>query len=53
MQFGGGWDDAVSKHFAIRVFAADYVRTSLSNDGTNVQNFLRLGYGVTNHIPRH
>jgi hypothetical protein len=53
MQFGGGWDVAISKHFAIRAFEADYVRTSLPNNGTNIQNFLRLGLGVTYHIPRH
>ncbi len=53
MQIGGGWDIAVSKHFAIRAFEADYVRTSLPNNGTNVQNFLRLAFGVTYHIPKH
>jgi hypothetical protein len=53
MQVGGGWDVAVSKHFAIRVFEADYVRTSLPNNATNTQNFLRLAFGVTYHSTRH
>jgi peptidoglycan-associated lipoprotein len=53
MQVGGGWDIAVSKHLAIRAFEADFVRASLPNNGTNVQNFLRLAFGVTYHIPKH
>jgi peptidoglycan-associated lipoprotein len=53
MQVGGGWDIVVSKHLAIRAFEADYVRTSLPNNGTNVQNFLRLAFGVTYHITKH
>ncbi|MGA3325428.1 MAG: hypothetical protein ABSF45_13225 [Terriglobia bacterium] len=50
---GGGWDVAVSKHFAIRAIEADYVRTSLPNNGTNTQDYLRLAFGVSYHIQRH
>lgn len=53
MQVGGGWDVAVSKQFAIRVFEADYVRTSLPNNGTNTQDHLHLAVGVTYHFERH
>ena len=53
LQVGGGWDVAVSKHVAIRVFEADYVRTGLPNNGTNIQDHLRLAFGVVLHIPRH
>jgi hypothetical protein len=53
LQLGGGWDIAITKEFAIRVFEADYVRTTLPNDSTNVQDHLRLAFGVAFHIQRH
>jgi hypothetical protein len=53
MQVGGGWDVAISKHFAFRALEADYVRTSLPNNGANTQNSLRLAFGMTYHITRH
>jgi len=52
-QVGGGWDVAVSKSIAIRLFEAGYIRTHLPNNGTNVQDHLRLAFGVTYHIQRH
>ena len=53
MQVGGGWDIAISKYFAIRAIEADYVRASLPNNGDNVQNHLRLAFGLSYHIQRH
>ena len=53
LQVGGGLDIAVSKHFAIRAFQADFVRTSLPNNGTNTQDYLRLAFGVSYQIQRH
>lgn len=53
LQVGGGYDVDISKGFAIRVFEADYVRTSLPNGGNDVQNHLHLAFGVSYHIQRH
>jgi peptidoglycan-associated lipoprotein len=43
---GGGVDVGVSRHLAVRVVQADYVRTQLPNSLTNVQNSVRLGVGI-------
>jgi peptidoglycan-associated lipoprotein len=48
-QAGGGLDISISKHLAIRVVEADYVRSYLPNNGSNVQDHIRLAAGVTYH----
>jgi hypothetical protein len=45
-QAGGGIDISVSRHVAVRLVQADYVRTQLPNSLTNVQNSVRLGVGI-------
>jgi hypothetical protein len=50
MQIGGGVNIFISKRFAIRIPELDYVRTALPNGNSDVQNDLRLGFGVTYHI---
>jgi hypothetical protein len=52
MQIGGGVNIFISKRFAIRFPEVDYVRTALPNGASDVQNDLRLGFGVTCHLPR-
>lgn len=42
----------LSKSLGVRLFEADYVRSSLPNDASNTQNDLRLAAGVTWHIGR-
>lgn len=49
LQTGGGVNLSFSKRFAVRVFEADYVRTSLPNNASDVQNDLRLGVGLSYH----
>jgi peptidoglycan-associated lipoprotein len=51
-QVGGGLDIAITKHIAIRVVEADYVRSYLPNNGADTQGRLRLGFGVTYHSQR-
>jgi hypothetical protein len=51
MQIGGGVNIFISKRFAVRIPEVDYVRTALPNGGSNVQNDLLLGFGVTYHMP--
>lgn len=53
LQVGGGWDVTVWKDLAVRVFEADWVRTSLPNGASNVQDHLRLAFGVSYHIGKH
>jgi len=48
-QAGGGLDISISKHLAIRVFEADYVRSYLPNNSSNVQDHIRLAAGVVYH----
>lgn len=52
VQIGGGLDISLPKDFGLRVFDIDYVRTSLPNNGSNTQDDLRLGFGLTWHIAR-
>jgi hypothetical protein len=52
MQFGGGLNIGVAKHFGIRAPEIYYIRTNLPNNVTDVQNDLRLGFGVSYHIGR-
>jgi peptidoglycan-associated lipoprotein len=51
LQVGGGVDLGLSRHFGVRVFQADWVRTQLPNGTTNVQNTLRLGAGLLFRLP--
>lgn len=44
---GGGVDVVLSERLAIRPFEADWLRTALPNATTNVQNNLRLSFGLT------
>lgn len=53
LQVGGGVDLGLSRHFGVRIFQADWVRTQLPNGTTNVQNTLRLGAGVLFRFPDH
>jgi hypothetical protein len=50
LQTGGGINAFVSKRFAVRAIEVEYLRTSLPNNYSNVQNDLRLGFGVTYHL---
>ena len=52
-QVGGGWDIAIRKRIAIRVFEADYVRSYLPNNGGDTQGHIRLAFGVTYHLAAH
>ncbi len=49
---GGGLDINASRHFAIRVFQADYFLTTLPNDSGNRENNLRLSAGIVFRIRR-
>ena len=46
LQVGGGVDLRLSRHLAVRLLQADWLRTQFPNASTNVQNNLRLGAGV-------
>jgi hypothetical protein len=50
LELGGGIDVALSPRIAVRAFQADWLRTALPNATTNVQNNLRLGFGLTLRI---
>lgn len=55
LQTGGGINVAVSRSFTVRALQADYVRTALPNNVSDVQNDVRLGIGATYHansLPR-
>jgi hypothetical protein len=47
MQAGGGLDIALDHGFGIRAFQADWVRTTLPNNASNVQNDFRIGFGAS------
>jgi peptidoglycan-associated lipoprotein len=49
MLAGGGVDIGLSRHIALRLVQADYVRIQLPNSITNVQNNFRLGAGIILH----
>jgi hypothetical protein len=51
LQVGGGVDLGLSRHFGVRVFQADWVRTQLPNGTTDVQNTLRLSAGFLFRLP--
>lgn len=50
MQIGGGLQFPLAGRFTVRALQADYVRTALPNNDSNVQNDLRLGFGVSFHL---
>jgi hypothetical protein len=50
LQIGGGINFPFTRHFAVRVLDADWLRTQLPNATTNVQNNLRIGAGVVYRI---
>lgn len=52
IQVGGGMDLRVGKTIGIRAFEADYVRSTLPNNGDGVQHDLRLAAGVSFHFRR-
>jgi hypothetical protein len=49
-QVGGGLDWTIRKNIGIRVVEADYVRSTLPNNGNNTQHDLRLGAGISFHF---
>jgi hypothetical protein len=52
MQVGGGVNVVLAKGFGLRAFQLDYVRTTLSNNVTDIQHDLRMGIGVTWRLGR-
>jgi peptidoglycan-associated lipoprotein len=50
MQFGGGLNIGLAKHFGVRAPELYYVRTNLPNNTNDTQNDLRLGFGFSYHI---
>jgi len=50
LQLGGGVNLLLTKHYGVRLFEADYVRTGLPNNASNTQDDLRLSAGVTYHL---
>lgn len=50
LQVGGGLNIGLTRHFGIRAFEADYVRTSLPNGLGDTQNDFRLAFGVNYHL---
>jgi hypothetical protein len=46
LRIGGGADLELSRHFALRLVHADWLRTQLPNATTNVQNTLHLDGGI-------
>jgi outer membrane protein OmpA-like peptidoglycan-associated protein len=50
LQAGGGFTYYLNKNWGLRLPEADYVRTALPNSAADVQNNLRLSFGVVYHI---
>ena len=50
-QAGGGVDLDVSRHIAIRLLQADWLRTQLPNGASDVQNNFQLGAGIVFRLP--
>jgi hypothetical protein len=46
LKIGGGMNLHLSRHLAVRVFEADWLRTQLPNATSGVQNNLRMGAGL-------
>jgi hypothetical protein len=51
LQIGGAADLNLSRHFALRLLHADWLRTQLPNASTNVQNTLQLDTGTILRFP--
>jgi hypothetical protein len=49
-QVGGGMDLPLRKAIGIRLFEADYVRSTLPNSGNSTQSDLRLAAGISFHF---
>jgi len=47
---GGGFNYYLTPHWGLRVLEAGYLRTTLPNGAANVQDDLRLAFGVTYHV---
>ena len=52
MSAGGGLNLDLNRHFAVRVFQADYFFTHLPNNQGDRQNNLRLSAGITLRFPQ-
>jgi outer membrane protein OmpA-like peptidoglycan-associated protein len=50
IQAGGGLNLYLTKRWGVRLLEADYVRSNLPNASDDVQNDLRLAFGVTYHL---
>jgi hypothetical protein len=53
LQVGGGVNIGLSRHFAVRAFQADWLRTQFPNSTTNIQNTFRIGAGFVLRFPQH
>jgi hypothetical protein len=53
LQVGGGVDIGLSRHFAVRAFQADWLRTQFPNSTTNIQNTFRISAGIVLRFPQH
>lgn len=49
LQLGGGADLALSPHLTLRVAQLSWLRTQLPNNGSNVENEMRVGAGIVFH----
>ncbi len=49
LQLGGGADLALSPHLTLRVAQLGWLRTQLPNNGSNVENEMRVGAGIVFH----
>lgn len=47
MQLGGGLNVSLKGGLGVRALEVDWVRTTLPNNGSNEQNDLRLGFGIS------
>jgi hypothetical protein len=50
LQLGGGMNFELARGFSARAFEVDYVRTTLPNGVNNIQNNMRLSFGITYRI---
>jgi hypothetical protein len=50
LEAGGGANYYLNSNWGLRLFEASYVRTALPNNSANVQNDLRLAFGLTYHV---
>jgi hypothetical protein len=50
LQGGGGINFYLTRNFGVRLLEADYVRTVLPNAAANIQNDMRLSFGLTYHF---